>query len=146
MNATCTVNGRNLLCTWPVALILLWTSEKWNLFLKKTWVNKMSEKSSNWQLYVIVSLCLGARIYEKGGFSDARRTKVRTQLSPAQKARTDVGVRIADIIKSWYWLACTRKTSLFSCKPANVTKYGLGWKQRWVNKKTFIYRLYKYWL
>lgn len=34
----CKVNmrpfGRHLLCTWPVAFILPWTLEKWNLFLK----------------------------------------------------------------------------------------------------------------
>ena len=28
--------GRHLLCTWPIAFILPWTSEKWNLFLKWT--------------------------------------------------------------------------------------------------------------
>ena len=30
--------GHHLLCTWPVAFILPWTSEKWNLFCK--WLSK----------------------------------------------------------------------------------------------------------
>ena len=41
--------GRHLLCTWPVAFILPWTSEKWNLFLKwfcitgaATWQNQQN--------------------------------------------------------------------------------------------------------
>ena len=59
-------------------------------------------------------------------------------------ARVDVGV-ITDGVtntKSWYWLACTRMTSLFSCNLVNITKYGLGWTHFGANEKPFIYRSY----
>ena len=48
--------GRKLLCTWPVAFILPWTSEKWNLFLNEP-IHSVVLLDSYTQLFVYFYMC-----------------------------------------------------------------------------------------
>ena len=62
---------------------------------------------------------------------------IQHQASLIQSVHVDVSVTTGDITKSWYWLDCMRLMSLFLCRPVNITKYRLGWKELWANEKPF---------
>ena len=104
-----------LLCTWPIAFILPWTSENWNLFLKSTYPDLNYPKIVSYDLCAkprLRSACL-IRVFivrkKKPWILSYPMNANRRHWSDLAEAQADVSPRLAHILFCWFCHAKAHK-------------------------------------